>query len=185
MCYLQQVRQILTTCRNYLVYELSNKTQSELGAFMHNVPILIMALAILTTGCSTMRESLTLGISTGAATGAVAGASLNKNKGKGALQGALVGGAISGIASYFLHKGLKKRDQKTRRETLFNLDKFGVDYPKNYSRGNGPGLSMPVVESEWVDTQVKGKKLVEGHRVWIISEEPQWIPNSELKKEKK
>ena len=152
---------------------------------MHKVPILIMALAILTTGCSTMRESLTLGISTGAATGAVAGASLNKNKGKGALQGALVGGAISGIASYFLHKGLKKRDQKTRRETLFNLDKFGVDYPKNYSTGNGPGLSMPVVESEWVDTQVKGKKLVEGHRVWIISEEPQWIPNSELKKEKK
>ncbi|MFT6631905.1 MAG: hypothetical protein ACJAS4_001866 [Bacteriovoracaceae bacterium] len=152
---------------------------------MHRVPILVMVIAIMTTGCSTMRESLTLGISTGAATGAVAGASLNKNNGKGALQGALVGGAISGIASYFIHKGLKKRDQKTRRETLFNLDKFGVDYPKNYSTGNGPGLSMPVVESEWVDTQVKGKKLVEGHRVWIISEEPQWIPNSELKKEKK
>lgn len=152
---------------------------------MHRVPILIMIIAIMTTGCSTMRESLTLGISTGAATGAVAGASLNKNSGKGALQGALVGGAISGIASYFIHKGLKKRDQKTRRETLFNLDKFGVDYPKNYSTGNGPGLSMPVVESEWVDTQVKGKKLVEGHRVWIISEEPRWIPNSELKKEKK
>ncbi|WP_127718213.1 hypothetical protein [Halobacteriovorax sp. HLS] len=152
---------------------------------MHRVPILVMVIAIMTTGCSTMRESLTLGISTGAATGAVAGASLNKNSGKGALQGALVGGAISGIASYFIHKGLKKRDQKTRRETLFNLDKFGIDYPKNYSTGNGPGLSMPVVESEWVDTQVKGKKLVEGHRVWIISEEPQWIPNSELKKEKK
>ncbi len=150
---------------------------------MHKVSILIMAIAILTTGCSTMRESLTLGVSTGAATGAVAGASLSKNRGQGALKGALVGGAISGIASYFIHKGLKKRDEKTRRETLFNLDKFGVDYPKNYSQENGPGLSKPVVESQWVDTQVQGKKLIEGHRVWIISEDPQWIPSNKKGKE--
>lgn len=151
---------------------------------MHKVPIFIMAMAILTTGCSTMRESLTLGVSTGAATGAVAGASLSKNRSQGALKGALVGGAISGIASYFIHKGLKKRDQKTRRETLFNLDKFGVDYPKNYSQENSPGLSKPVVESQWVDTQVQGKKLIEGHRVWIISEDPQWIPSNKKEKEK-
>ena len=150
---------------------------------MHKVSILIMAIAILTTGCSTMRESLTLGVSTGAATGAVAGASLSKNRGQGALKGVLVGGAISGIASYFIHKGLKKRDQKTRRETLFNLDKFGVDYPKNYSQENDPSLSKPVVESQWVDTQVQGKKLIEGHRVWIISEDPQWIPSSKKGKE--
>ena len=152
---------------------------------MHKVLILTMVTTILTTGCSTMKESLTIGIGTGMATGAVAGSTMNKDRGKGALQGALIGGAISGIASYFIHKGLDRRDQKTRRETLFNLDKFGVDYPKNYSTGNNPGLSMPVVESQWVDTQVKGKKLVEGHRVWIISEEPQWIPNQQLKKEKK
>ena len=151
--------------------------------FMNNVFILILASTFLATGCSTMRESLTLGVSTGAATGAVAGASLSKNRGQGALKGALVGGAISGIASYFIHKGLKKRDQKTRRETLFNLDKFGVDYPKNYSQENGPGLSKPVVESQWVDTQVQGKKLIEGHRVWIISEDPQWIPSSKKGKE--
>ena len=144
---------------------------------MHRALFFVMAWAIFTTGCSTMKESLILGVSTGA----IAGASLNKNKKKGAL----IGGAITGLATYFIYKGLKKRDQKIRRETLFNLDKFGVDYPKNYSSGNNPGLSMPVVESQWVDTQVQGKKLVEGHRVWMISEEPQWIPNKELKKEKK
>ena len=155
------------------------------GAFVFKALILTMAMAILTTGCSTMKESLTLGIGTGLATGAVAGSSLSKDRGKGALKGALIGGAISGIASYFIHTGINKRDQTTRRETLFNLDKFGVDYPKNYSSGNNPGLSMPVVESQWVDTQVQGKKLVEGHRVWMISEEPQWIPNQQLKKEKK
>ena len=156
-----------------------------LEIFMSKVPFVFLAVAILTTGCSTMRESLTLGVSTGAATGAVAGASLSQDRGKGALKGALIGGAVSGIASYFIHKGLKKRDQKTRQETLFNLDKFGVDYPKNYSQGSGPGLSMPVVESQWVDTQVQGKKLIEGHRVWIISEDPQWIPKDELKRKKK
>jgi hypothetical protein len=151
--------------------------------FMNNVLILILASTFLATGCSTMRESLTLGVSTGAATGAVAGASLSKNRGQGALKGALIGGAISGIASYFIHKGLKNRDQETRRETLFNLDKFGVDYPKNFSHESGPGLSKPVVDSQWVDTQVQGKKLVEGHRVWIISEDPQWIPNTKKDKE--
>ena len=152
---------------------------------MNKLLILSMAMAILTTGCSSMKESLTLGIGTGVATGAVAGSTLSSNRGKGALKGALIGGAVSGVISYFIHKGLDKRDQKTRRDTLFNLDKFGVDYPKNYSTGNNPGLSMPVVESQWVDTQVQGKKLVEGHRVWVISEEPQWIPNQELKKKKK
>ena len=152
---------------------------------MKYVPIFVMAMAIMFTSCSTMKESLTLGVASGAATGAVAGASLHKNSAKGALQGALLGGAISGIASYFIHKGLKKRDQKIRRNTLFNLDKFGVDYPKNYSAGGNPALSMPVVDSQWVDTQVKGKKLIEGHRVWVNSEEPQWIPSQNLKKEKK
>jgi len=147
--------------------------------------ILSMAIVILTTGCSTMKESLTLGIGTGVATGAIAGSTLGSDRGKGALKGALIGGAVSGVISYFIHKGLDNRYQKTRRNTLFNLDKFGVDYPKNYSAGNNPGLSMPVVDSEWVDTQVQGKKLIEGHRIWMISEEPQWIPNKELKRKKK
>jgi hypothetical protein len=146
--------------------------------------LLLLTTMLMSTGCSTMKKSLTLGISTGAVTGAMTGASLSKNRGQGALNGALIGGVISGIASYFIHNKLEKRDQKTRRETLFNLDKFGVDYPKNYSSGNNPGLSMPVVESQWVGTQVKGKKLVEGHRVWIISEDPQWIPNKKHKKKK-
>ncbi len=144
-----------------------------------------MTIASLLTGCSSMKESLSFGVSTGVATGAMAGAYLHKNRGSGAFQGALIGGAISGIATYFIHKKLKKRDQKTRRETLFNLDKFGVDYPKNYSTDNVPSLSKPIVDAQWIDTQVQGKKLIEGHRVWIISEEPQWLPNHELKKEKK
>ena len=144
---------------------------------MRKTFILIVLGVFVTTGCSTMRDSLVVGTTSGAAAGALAGASMNEqSRGKGALQGALVGGAISAVASYFIHKGLEKRDSKVRRETLFNLDKFGVDYPQNFSQDYSPSISKPVVESQWIDTQVKGKKLIEGHRVWIISEEPQWLP---------
>lgn len=150
---------------------------------MRKTFILIVLGAFVTTGCSTMRDSLVVGTTSGAAAGAIAGASMNKQaRRKGALQGALVGGAISAVASYFIHKGLEKRDNKVRRKTLFNLDKFGVDYPQNFSQDYSPTISKPVVESQWIDTQVKGKKLIEGHRVWIISEEPQWLPSSKQEK---
>lgn len=131
-------------------------------------------------GCSTMRESLVVGAGSGAATGAIGAASIaDKNKGQAAVQGALIGGLIGGVASYFLHKGLDKRDQRVRRETLFNLEKFDVSSPmgRSGSSSYGHGITKPRVEAQWIDTQVKDKKLIEGHRVWVITEDPEWIPN--------
>lgn len=144
-----------------------------------NILVLTM-LMVSMVGCSTMRESLIVGAGTGAATGAIGASSFaDRNKGQAALQGALIGGAIGGIASYFLHKGMDKRDDRVRRDTLFNLEKFNVSTPSGYqgATSSGPGLTVPKVEAQWIDTQVQGKKLVEGHRVWIITEEPQWVPN--------
>lgn len=142
-----------------------------------NILVLTM-LMVSMVGCSTMRESLIIGAGTGAATGAIGASSLaDNNKGQAALQGALIGGAIGGIASYFLHKGMDKRDDRIRRDTLFNLEKFNVSTPSGYQSSSGPGLTIPKVEAQWIDTQVQGKKLVEGHRIWVITEEPQWVPN--------
>jgi hypothetical protein len=150
---------------------------------MHTSFIFVLLGVFITTGCSTIRDSLIVGTTSGMATGALIGASMNsKEKSQAALQGALIGGAISAVASFFIHKGIEKRDNKIRRETLFNLDKFGVDYPKNYSGEYSPTISSPVVDSQWIESQVQGKKLIEGHRVWIISEDPQWIPSNKSKK---
>jgi hypothetical protein len=141
---------------------------------------ILTILMVSLVGCSTMRESLMVGAGAGAATGAIgAYAMSDRNKGQAVLQGALIGGAVGGIASYFLHNGLEQRDDRTIRDTLFNLEKFNVSTPSNYqnSSSTGPGLTVPKVDAQWVDTQVQGKKLIEGHRVWVITEDAQWVPN--------
>ncbi len=143
-----------------------------------------LVMALIGTSCSTMKESLTVGIGSGLATGASAGALLYRNnKSKYALKGALIGGAIGGIASYFIHKALGKRDSNLRTKTLLNLEKYNVNnIPKHY--GNSPTITKPVVESQWIETQIKGKKLIEGHKVWVISEDSTWLLN-QPKEEKK
>lgn len=141
--------------------------------------LILVVLMGSMVGCATMKQSLIVGASSGAATGAMAGSTIaDKNKGQASLQGALIGGAIGGIASYFIHGHLDKRDDRVRRETLFNLEKFNVSTPASFSGASGgPGVAAPRVEMQWVDTQVQGKKLIEGHRVWIMTEDAQWIPS--------
>lgn len=147
--------------------------------------IFLSIMMVSLAGCSTMKESLVLGIGSGAATGAITGSVIvDKNRGQAALQGALLGGVIGGIASYFIHGSVQKRDDLIRRETLFNLEKFNVSAPSPssysipFSQGSGPEITSPKVEMQWIDTQVQGKKLIEGHRVWIMTEDAQWIPST-------
>ena len=87
---------------------------------------------------------------------------------------------------YLIHKALETRDKEVRRQIFFSLDKPDMNSPKN-SLPKGPGLTMPKVEAQWVETQIRGKKLVEGHRVWIITEDPQWVsdPKNEAKSKSK
>jgi len=128
-------------------------------------------------GCSTMSDSLILGVGTGAAVGGIVG---HNSGSQDAGAGAAIGAAVGGLASYVLHKRAEKNEEKIRRETLLNLEKYDVSSPRGSSpKNSGEGdhlLTKPVVDIDWVETQVQGDKLIEGHRVWRIIEKPKWIP---------
>ncbi len=94
---------------------------------MHKISIsLLVIMSLLSSSCSSTRKSLALGLASGAATGAVLGSVMSDNHSRGAMAGGAIGALIGGIASYFIDNGLQERDQETRKETLFNLEKHGV-----------------------------------------------------------
>ena len=149
--------------------------------------VFLSSLSLVLSSCATMSDSLILGIGAGAAAGSVVS---NQNHGD-AGTGAAIGAAIGGLSAYLIHKGIEKREVKIRRETLLNLEKFDVSTPPksggmvSIPTGGGHFLTKPVVDMEWIETQVQGDKLVEGHRVWRIIEKPKWIPSDDQDKVQK
>ena len=145
---------------------------------MRAIYLLILPIALFLGSCSTMKRTLITGAITGTTTGTFAGAMMaRKDKKEASLKGAFVGGILGLALSWLAQKGLEKRDYKTRKEMLLELERFGNRKPKTKGK-SGPALSGPVVDSEWVETKVEGNKLIEGHRIWIIKENPQWVPNN-------
>lgn len=92
---------------------------------MKNIYTTIMMFTLLFTGCSTATKSTFLGMGVGVSTGAITSAIMNKDK-KGAALSALTFGLIGTLTGFFGHDLLKKRDANVRKETIFNLEKFGV-----------------------------------------------------------
>ena len=84
-------------------------------------------MALVLSGCASITKSTLFGIGTGAVVGGASGALIDKqNPAQAALTTALIMGAIGGIAGYFTHDALESRDADVRKETLFNLEKYGV-----------------------------------------------------------
>ena len=138
-----------------------------------------------------MSDSLLVGVGSGAVTGAVISNNIIGGGTEHVGTGAAIGAAVGALGSYLIHRGLEKRDDRVRRETLLNLERYDVT-PNG--RNNSPQptssthmLTKPAVDVEWVDTRVDGGKLIEGHRVWRVTEPPRWIPgtvNKEVKQNK-
>ena len=122
----------------------------------------IVLIVLLSASCATARKGLALGAITGGAGGTFVGAKLVRaGKRENAFKGAVIGGLLGLAAGYFIHGGLEKRDEKTRRKLLLNLEKFGIGRAMGVQKGGNPTITRPVVESEWVETKVKGNKLIE------------------------
>ncbi len=106
-------------------------------------------LVLSLCGCATTSKSLLMGVGTGAAVGTAAGVGFSSHdRGGGAWKGALIGAGVGLVSSYFIHNGMEKRDADVRRETLLNLERFGVEgipsssqmYPEFYEFGNRGSL---------------------------------------------
>ena len=109
------------------------------------------------SSCATVKESIMTGVVSGAVAGLVLGPVIDRSSPDAKVGGALIGAAVGGISAYFIHKGLDDRDAKTRKETLFNLDKFNVSRP-NTNLDYDYGVATPGVETECFETEVKGDK---------------------------
>lgn len=138
---------------------------------------------LLAGGCATTRDSVLLGAGVGMGTGALTGIATSENKGGAALKGALIGGAVGALGSFIIHGALKSRDSRVRKDTLFNLENFGVSGVPTSSSGS-PALTLPSVEETYIEPHIKGRKFVSGHKVWVISEDAKWIMDDEKKRKK-
>lgn len=88
---------------------------------------LCLMMALVLSGCASVTKSTLLGIGAGVVVGGASGALIDKqNPSQAALSTALIMGVIGGITGYYTHDALDSRDAEVRKETLFNLEKYGV-----------------------------------------------------------
>ena len=143
------------------------------------ITVCLIIGSLFISGCASMKRSILTGVGIGAATGAITGAGVQpENRRSGAVTGGIIGAVIGGAGLYAIHSFLGKRDTKTRRQTLLNLDKFSVSTPSKRSEVQDFKLSAPDVNKECFGWEIKGNKLVQQHCVWSIQGNSFWTPTS-------
>jgi hypothetical protein len=143
-----------------------------------------LVCTLMLTNCATMRDSILTGMGVGALGGAGVGNSIGGSDPSGLWKGAVIGTVVGGLTGYLIHNGLEKRDADTRRETLFNLEKYDVTRPIGGGSSGAPNITIapPNVETECYETQVKGNKLIQSHCESSIVGTPEWVlPKNERK----
>ena len=143
----------------------------------------LLLLSLLLSSCASVGRSIVVGSTGGATIGALTGAALSrKGQKKKTITGSLIGGMLGALGGYLVHKKLDKRDERTRKELLFQLKNFGTQDGFGDAHSKNPMVTKPVIGSGWVNTRVDGNKLIEGHRVWTIEEPSQWVSDSKNSK---
>jgi hypothetical protein len=134
--------------------------------------------ALLTTGCSTLGGSTAAGAGYGAAVGGVAGSLIpggSNSKPKNILIGSATGATLGALSGALIHKNMEDRE----REAFQNGKNSGGNGSHgtlvSSSRGSiSRRYIAPKIERRWVDDEIRGNILVEGHYEQVVVEEGRW-----------
>lgn len=113
-------------------------------------------LVLTINGCATLKDSLILGAGTGVVLGGIAGNQSDGDRSENSLKGAVIGGVVGGLASYLIHGSLESRDNRVRKDTLLNLEKFDVmgrDTSGSYGSSKSSGTGDKCFATREVDGQ--------------------------------
>lgn len=141
---------------------------------MKSIQIVVLLSALQAGGCASLKRSVSFGVVSGAASGAASGALIaQKNKGDAAATMGIIGAILGGVSTYFTHRGIEKKAEQVRRETILNLERYEDAAAINEGK-RLPKVVPPVVEQYEVGPKVKGKKFIGRHKVWVIREGAKW-----------
>ncbi len=126
--------------------------------------VIILSL-LLTTGCSTMKDSVFAGAAIGATAGGALGNSQRqgKHRQEATVNGALIGAVLGSAIGYFGYKDKLKKSKKLRVTRALKKEK-----------NTNPLLTKPKVKRVWVEDKVIGRRFIKGHWEFVIEENSRW-----------
>ncbi len=137
------------------------------------------ALILSFIGCSSIEKTSLLGLTVGGGIGAIADQGLNENTNKDSMIKNSIIGAVVGLGvGYLLHTVIDNREDKVRKETLFNLEAYGIDqdFKPVIDSEYGNFVTSPYVKEDYIDTHTTddGRVLIQGHKRWVLIGSPQF-----------
>lgn len=129
-------------------------------------PLIILISHILLASsfsCSTMRDSVVLGIGVGGLVGGSVGAaagSQHDRTGGGAAVGLIAGAALGGLLGYLTHK-----EDEQRKLSISSGPK---------SADGSPSLTRPEVRKIWIPEKIEADQYISGHYIYVIEKPSMW-----------
>jgi gas vesicle protein len=140
------------------------------GRFLLGVTFLTL------TACSTTTKSTLTGAGVGAAVGGIAGSFLPGAEPQNVIVGAVAGGTLGALSGALIHKSMEDKEReafekgKSSKDSNSNRSSTVASGPHSDSKRYVP----PRIERRWLDEEIRGNTLIEGHYEQVIVEEGHW-----------
>ncbi|MEQ1664557.1 MAG: hypothetical protein ABL927_04190 [Bdellovibrionales bacterium] len=131
------------------------------------------------SACSSLSKSTWAGAGYGAAVGGIAGSLVpggSSSKPNNIIVGAATGATLGALSGALIHKTMEDHEResfdKGKSEGLLSGSRGRL---ASTTSGSGSAhYTSPKIERRWVDEEIKGNVLVEGHYEQVIVEEGHW-----------